>query len=69
MTDIVEGDGADKVDAKAYGEQQKKVDALRLQMTQSRIEARNQIEQVLTAEQRKQFRSFGPWWMHEQESE
>ena len=57
---------ADQLDPKAYSEQQKKVDDLRRQMTASRIEVRNQIEQVLSAEQRKQFRSFGPWWMHEQ---
>jgi len=57
---------ADKLDAKAYSEQQKKVDDLRRQMLASRIEARSQIEQVLTAEQRKQFRSLGPWWLQEE---
>ena len=56
---------ADKVDPKAYADQQRKVDELRRQMVASRIEARNQIEQVLSAEQRKQFRSFGPWWMQD----
>jgi Spy/CpxP family protein refolding chaperone len=58
---------ADKVDAKALGEQQKKVDDLRRQMLQSRVEARNQIEAVLTPEQRKQMRQLGPWWMQEED--
>jgi len=57
---------ADKLDPKAYADQQKKVDDLRRQMLASRIEARNQIEKVLTPEQRKQFRSFGPWWQQEE---
>ena len=53
---------ADKADSKAIAEQQKKVDELRRQVLQSRVEARNQIEAVLTPEQRKQFKSFRPWW-------
>lgn len=60
---------ADKIDPQVYADQQKKVDDLRRQMLASRIEARNQIEKILTPEQRKQFRSFGPWWQQEQESE
>ena len=59
----------DKVDPKAYAEQQKKVDDLRRQMLASHIEMRNQVEQVLTPEQRKQFRSFGPWWQRDEERE
>lgn len=31
-------------------------------MIKSRVEARNQMESVLTPEQRKQARRFGPWW-------
>ena len=58
---------ADKIDAKVYSEQQKKVDDLRRQIIASRIESRNQIEQILTPEQRKQFRSFGPWWLQDDE--
>ena len=58
---------ADKVDTKAVGEQQKKVDDLRRQMLQSRLEARSQIEAVLTPEQRKQMRQSGPWWMQEED--
>jgi protein CpxP len=57
---------ADKVDAKAYADQQKKVDDLRGRMLASRLEARNQIDQVLNAEQRKQFRAFGPWWQQDE---
>jgi Spy/CpxP family protein refolding chaperone len=58
---------AEKVDPAAVGEQQKKVDDLRRQVIQSRVEARNQVQAVLTPEQRKQFRQFGPWWMEEDE--
>jgi Spy/CpxP family protein refolding chaperone len=55
---------ADKVDSAAVGDQQKKVDELRRQMLKSHVEARNQINAILTPEQRKQFRQSGPWWMH-----
>jgi Spy/CpxP family protein refolding chaperone len=58
---------ADKVDPAAVAEQQKKVDDLRRQLIQSRVEARNQVQAVLTPEQRKQFRQFGPWWLEEEE--
>ena len=58
---------ADKVDAKAVSEQQKKVDELRRQMQQSRIETHNQVLAILTPEQRKQVRQFGPWWAQEEE--
>lgn len=54
-----------QVDPNAVAEQQKKVDELRRQMLKSRLEARNQIEAVLTPEQRKQVRQFGPWWAGE----
>ena len=57
----------DKVDANAVAEQQKKVDELRRQMLKSRIESYNQIEGVLTPEQRKQFRQIHPWWLPEAE--
>ena len=55
----------DKLDAAAITEQQKKVDDLRRQMLKSRIETRNQIAAVLTAEQKQQFRQFGPWWIED----
>ena len=53
---------ADKLDANALTEQQRKVDELRRQMITGHVEARNQIDALLTKEQRQQFRGFGPWW-------
>jgi len=58
---------AENVDPKAVTEQQKKVDELRRQMLQSRLESHKQVEAVLTPEQRKQFRQYRPWWMTEGE--
>jgi len=58
---------ADKIDSNAVAEQQKKVDELRRQMLKSRVDARNQVAAILTPEQRKQFRQFGPWWLREEE--
>jgi Spy/CpxP family protein refolding chaperone len=57
----------ERLDAAAIADQQKKVDELRRQMLKSRIEARNQISSVLTAEQKQQFRQLGPWWLQESE--
>ena len=59
----------DKIDPAAVTEQQKKVDELRRQMTKSRVEAHNQMTAILTPEQRKQFRQFGPWWLREEGTE
>ena len=56
---------AENIDSKAVVEQQKKVDDLRRDMLASRLEARKEMEKVLTPEQRKQFRQFGPWWARE----
>ena len=56
---------AEKADPKLIGEQQKKVDELRRQMIQSRVETRNEIEAVLTPEQKKQLRQYAPWWMQQ----
>lgn len=53
---------ADNVDSKAVVEQQRKVDELRRQVLASRLDMRKQMESVLTPEQRKQARQFGPWW-------
>ena len=58
---------ADKIDSAAVAEQQKKVDELRRQTLKSEVDARNQVAAVLTPEQRKQFRQFGPWWQREEE--
>ena len=56
---------AERADPKLIGEQQKKVDELRRQMIQSRVETRNEIEAVLTPEQKKQLRQYAPWWMQQ----
>ena len=48
-------------------EQQKKVDELRRQMVKSRADTHNKVMAVLTAEQRKQVREYGPWWATEEE--
>jgi Spy/CpxP family protein refolding chaperone len=58
---------ADKVDSAAVADQQKKVDELRRQMLKSHVDARNQISAILTPEQRKQFRQYGPWWLREED--
>ena len=60
---------AEKLDPAAIAEQQKKVDDLRRQMIQSRAESHNQVLSVLTPEQRKQMRQFGPWWLEEENVE
>ena len=57
----------DSIDPKAFSEQQKKVDDLRRQMTTSHLESRKQIDSVLTPEQRKQFKRFGPWWLGDED--
>jgi len=54
-------------DSNAVLEQHKKVDELRRQMIASHLEARKQVESVLTPEQRKQLRQFGPGWMREKD--
>jgi Spy/CpxP family protein refolding chaperone len=58
---------SDKVDANAYTDQQKKVDELRREMIKSRLENRKQMEALLTPEQKKQLRGYGPWWLQEDE--
>ena len=56
---------SDKLDANGIAEQQKKVDELRREMLKSRVESAKQIESILTPEQRKQLRQYGPWWLSE----
>jgi Spy/CpxP family protein refolding chaperone len=41
------------------------VDDLRRNTLKSRLEARNQVDAILTPEQRKQHRQFGPWWLQD----
>jgi Spy/CpxP family protein refolding chaperone len=60
---------ADKIDANSVAEQQRKVDDLRRGMLKSRIEARNQVDAILTPEQRKVHRQYGPWWLRDGEVE
>ena len=57
---------ADKPDANAIAEQQKKVDELRRTLIKSRVDAHNQMAAVLTKEQRAQLRSMGPWWLEDE---
>ena len=50
------------VDVAAVIDQQKKVDDLRRQLMQSRLEMRNEMVATLTADQKKRLREGGPWW-------
>jgi periplasmic protein CpxP/Spy len=59
--------GAEKLDVDKVAEQQKKVDELRRGLLKSRVEAHNQMAAVLTPEQRKQLRQYGPWWLGDEE--
>ena len=54
---------ADKPDPNAIADQQKKIDDLRRTMVKARVETANQIQAVLTKEQRERLREFGPRWM------
>jgi Spy/CpxP family protein refolding chaperone len=56
---------AESIDSKAVVEQQGRVDELRRQMLASRLETHKKVQSVLTPEQRKQARQFGPWWARE----
>ena len=58
---------SESADANAYVEQQRKVDELRRDMMKARFESRKQVEAVLTAEQKKQLRGHGPWWLQDSE--
>jgi Spy/CpxP family protein refolding chaperone len=58
---------AEKRDRAALTNQYKKVQDLRLQAFQTRLEAREKIEGVLTADQKTQLRRFAPWWGQEAE--
>ena len=58
---------AEKLDSEAIADQQRKVDELRRTMIKSRVETHNQVNSILTPEQRKQLRGQGPWWLQEDE--
>ncbi len=53
---------AEKRDNKAIQEQYKKLQDLRQQHLQLRLEAHDKLEGVLTKEQKEQLKRFGPWW-------
>jgi Spy/CpxP family protein refolding chaperone len=55
----------EKRDRTAISNQYKKVQDLRLQGFQARLDALEKIDGVLTKEQREQRRRFGPWWAQE----
>jgi Spy/CpxP family protein refolding chaperone len=57
---------ADKPDANAIAEQQKKVDELRRTLIKSRVDAHNQMAAALTKEQREQLRAMGPRWLDDE---
>ena len=52
---------ADKADPNAIGEQQKKVDELRREMIRSHVQTRNDIQALLTPDQKKQLRQYETW--------
>jgi Spy/CpxP family protein refolding chaperone len=58
---------AESVESKGLLDQQRKVDELRRQMLGTRLDMRKQMESVLTPEQRKQARQFGPWWARDED--
>ncbi|MGE5102601.1 MAG: Spy/CpxP family protein refolding chaperone [Deltaproteobacteria bacterium] len=60
---------AEKPDPDAVAEQQKKVDDLRRQLIKARVEAHNEMQAVLTKEQREQLRAPAPWWEEDGDAE
>ena len=53
---------AEKPSPEAVAEQQKKVDDLRRQLMKARVETHNEMQTVLTKEQRDQARANSRWW-------
>jgi Spy/CpxP family protein refolding chaperone len=56
---------SEKRDRSALVNQYKKVQDLRQQQFQARLEVQDKIDAVLTKEQKSQIRRFGPWWAQE----
>ena len=54
-------------DRHAISNQYKKLQEVRLQSFQTRLDARERIDAVLTKEQKGQLRRFAPWWGQEVE--
>ncbi len=53
---------ADKLDRPAIGAAYRRLAELRLQRLENTLEAQEKLETILTPEQRKQLRRWGPWW-------
>lgn len=58
---------AEKRDRSAITNQYRKLQELRLQGFQARLDAQERIEGVLTKEQKEQLRRFAPWWAQHME--
>jgi Spy/CpxP family protein refolding chaperone len=56
---------SEKRDRAALISQYKKVQELRQQQFQARLDVQDKIDGVLTKEQKSQVRRFGPWWTQE----
>jgi Spy/CpxP family protein refolding chaperone len=56
---------SEKRDRSALTNQYKKLQDLRQQRFQARLEVQEKIDGVLTKEQKTQIRRFGPWWAQE----
>ncbi len=63
MATIRELASADTLDQPALDAAYKRMSELRQQRFDAQIAARNQMDAVLTKEQREHFRSFGPRWL------
>ena len=53
---------AEKRDRAAVTNQYKKLQEMRLQTFQARIDAHEKFDSVLSKEQKEQLRRFAPWW-------
>ena len=58
---------SEKRDRAALVAQYKKTQDLRLQAFQARLDAREKMEAVLTADQKARARRFAPWWVQSDE--
>ena len=54
--------GSEKRDRDAIVAQFKRVQDIRLQMFQTRLEGHEELSGILTSEQKAQLRRFAPWW-------
>ena len=56
---------AEKLDRTAISAAYRRIADLRLQRLDNMLDAQEKLEAILTPEQRKQLRRWGPWWMRE----